>query len=160
MNAPLPLSPDESKTTTAEYVLPVHANALGTVFGGQVMAWMDLCAAICAERHTRAVCVTAGMDDLTFEEPIHVGHVVKLSARVTATFRTSLEIEVRVEGEDARKGRTWPCVSGFLTFVSIGADMKPIACPPILLTTDEERELAAAANGRRDARLSRRSKPR
>jgi acyl-CoA hydrolase len=158
MTALAPRSPSESFTTTAEYVLPVHANALGFVFGGQVMAWMDLCAAICAERHTRSVCVTAGIDELSFEQPIQVGQVVKLNARVTATFRTSLEIEVKVEGEDARKGRTWPCVSAFLTFVSVGPDMKPTACPPLLLTTDEEHTLAGAAADRRARRLSTRQK--
>ena len=94
-----------------EFVLPTHANALGSVFGGQVMAWIDLCGAICAQRHTGRIAITAGMDELSFERPIKVGQVVRLRARVTATFRTSLELLVVAEGEDAVAGETWPCVS-------------------------------------------------
>jgi acyl-CoA hydrolase len=141
-----------------EYVLPTHANALGNVFGGQVMAWMDLCAAICAQRHTGNICITAGIDDLSFEEPIKVGQVVRLSARVTAAFRTSVEIEVDVRGEDAMTGRTWPCVSAYLTFVGVGADLRPTAVPPLLTGTEEERARAAEAAERRALRLSRRKR--
>ena len=61
-------SPSLSLTQMTQYVLPTHANVVGNVFGGQIMAWMDLCAAICAERHAGMVCITAGIDDLSFEE--------------------------------------------------------------------------------------------
>src|SRR5438105_15841652 len=87
---------------TTEYVLPQHANALGNVFGGQIMAWVDLCAAIAAQRHSGRIAVTAFVDDLKFEQPVKVGEVVRLCARVTATFRTAMEIEVDVDGEDSR----------------------------------------------------------
>src|SRR6478735_4626344 len=118
-----PRAPSASLTSMTQYVLPTHANVVGNVFGGQIMAWMDLCAAICAERHAGMVCITAGIDDLSFEEPIKVGQVCRLEARVTATFRTSLEIEVKVHGENARTGRVWPCVSAFVTFVSVDSDL-------------------------------------
>jgi acyl-CoA hydrolase len=153
-----PRSPAHSVTTMTEFVLPTHANALHTVFGGQIMAWMDLCAAICAQRHTGTVCVTAGVDDLSFEGPIQIGQVVRLNARVTATFRSSLEVEVRVEGEDSLTGKTWPCVSAFLTFVSVDTDLKPIPCTPLILETDEDRTLAAAADVRRAERLAKKKK--
>ena len=139
-----------------EYVLPVHANALGTVFGGQILAWMDLCAAICAQRYASSVGVTAGIDDLSFEGPIHVGQVVRLEARVTAAFRTSLEIFVDVTGEDATTGRTWPCVSGYLTFVS-QKDGKPSRVPQLISETDDEKADVEAANERRRMRLARRA---
>ena len=71
-------TPSASRTTMTEYVLPTHANALGNVFGGQILAWMDICAAICAQRHAGSVAVTAGIDDLAFERPIKLGQVVKL----------------------------------------------------------------------------------
>jgi acyl-CoA hydrolase len=143
-------------TNMTEYVLPTHANALGNVFGGQVLAWMDLCAAICAQRFSGMVCVTAGIDDLSFEGPIQVGQVVRLAARITATFRTSLEIFVEVRGEDATTGRTWPCVSGFLTFVGF-RDGKPAQVPPLLVRTEVQEAEVEAARRRRDARLSRRA---
>ena len=100
-----------SLTEMNEYVLPQHANALGTVFGGQIMAWVDLCGAICAQRHSGLFAVTAFVDDLKFEAPIEIGQVAHLRGRVTATFRTSMELEIIVEGEDARTGKRWPCVS-------------------------------------------------
>ncbi|WP_437586466.1 acyl-CoA thioesterase [Sorangium sp. So ce1000] len=146
----------ESVTTMTEYVLPTHANALGSIFGGQVLAWIDLCAAICAQRHTGSTVVTAGIDDLSFDHGIRVGQVVRLSARVTATFRTSLEILVSVEGEDAMTGHVWPMVTAFVTFVAVDASLKPTAVPPVLLETDDDRHLAAAAAERRARRLSRR----
>ena len=146
-----------SVTTMTEYVLPTHANALGNVFGGQIMAWMDLCAAICSQRHTGRVCVTVGIDDLCFQEPIQVGQVVKLEARVTAAFRTSLEIEVQVYGEDAPTGRTWPCVSALFTFVAVDSSGTPTAVPPLLVSTEEERRNLEAASARRQRRLSKRA---
>src|SRR5690349_23751153 len=101
---------DSSITTMTEYVLPTHANILGNVFGGQIMAWVDLCAAICAQRHSGKMAVTAFVDDLKFQAPVKVGEVVHLEARVSATFNTSMEIEVKVEGEHAPSGRRWACV--------------------------------------------------
>lgn len=153
-----PKTPQHSLTTMTEYVLPTHANAMGNVFGGQVLAWMDLCAAICAQRHAGTICITAGIDDLSFEEPIRIGEVVRLTGRVTATFRTSLEIEVSVVGEDAMTGRTWPCVSAYLTFVAVDAETrKPRAVPPIVAGTGEEETLLRAANERRARRLAKRN---
>src|SRR5882672_8887758 len=88
-----------SITEMTEYVLPQHANALGNVFGGQIMGWVDLCGAIAAQRHSGKMAVTAFVDDLKFQAPVKIGEVVRLRARVTATFRTSMEVEVVVEGE-------------------------------------------------------------
>jgi acyl-CoA hydrolase len=139
-----------------ELVLPTHANTLGSVFGGQVMAWIDLCAAICAQRHTGHIVTTAGIDDLSFHRPIMVGQVAQLRARVTAAFHSSVEVRVVVDGEDATTGESWPCVSAFATFVAVDADLKPTAVPPLALSSDEDRELAAAAGERRARRLARR----
>ncbi|AKT39128.1 acyl-CoA thioester hydrolase [Chondromyces crocatus] len=142
-----------------EYVLPTHANALGTIFGGQVLAWIDLCAAICAQRHTGRTVITAGIDDLSFDRSILVGQVVRLRAQVTATFRTSLEILVTVHGEDATRGDVWPTVTAFVTFVAVDASMRPAQVPPLLVESPEERALAEAAAERRQRRLARRGRP-
>jgi len=141
-----------------EFVLPAHTNALGGVFGGQIVAWIDLCAAICAQRHSGLTVVTAGIDDLTFERTVKAGQVVRLAARATATFRSSMEIFVNVEGEDAARGEVWPCVSAFVTFVAVDAEMKPLPVRPLVLVTDEERAAEAAAHARRAQRLVRRKK--
>ncbi len=143
-----------SRTQMTEYVLPQHTNALGGVFGGQIMAWIDLCAAICAQRHSGRMAVTAFVDDMKFEQPVRVGEVVRLDAKVTATFRTSMEIEVVVEGEDATSGRRWPCVDARVTFVAIDEHRKPTEVPPLALDSDEVRASQAAGEARRGARLA------
>jgi acyl-CoA hydrolase len=139
-----------------EYVLPQHANVYGNVFGGQIMAWVDLCAAICAQRHAGRACVTASVDDLLFKRPVHVGQVVLLCARLTATFHTSMEIEVFVHGEDTFSGERWPTVECLITFVAIGDDGKPAPVPSLLLETDGDRAAQAAAEVRRTVRLAKR----
>ena len=149
----LPRPQAASQTHMTEYVLPQHANALGNVFGGQIMAWMDLCAAITAQRHTGEMCVTAFVDDLKFHNPVKVGEVVRLTARISAAFRTSIEIEVDVEGEDSRSGRTWPCVQARLTFVAIDAHGKPVAVPPIALENEASAASQREGEERRKARL-------
>lgn len=139
-----------------EYVLPQHATVYGTVFGGQIMAWIDLCAAVCAQRHANRPCVTAFVDDLLFKRPVRVGQVVLLRAQLTATFRTSMEIQVSVLGEDTVTGETWPTVECLATFVAIDDDGKPAPVAPLLLESDEDRRAQTAAEERRRARLAKR----
>lgn len=155
-NALAPRRVDASITTMTEYVLPTHANILGNVFGGQIMAWVDLCAAICAQRHTGRTAITVCIDEMQFEEPIKVGQCVVLKARVTAAFRTSVEILIEVEGEESTTGKRWPCVSAFASFVAVDDHRVPVVVPPLELVTAEERALAEAALARREQRLKRR----
>jgi acyl-CoA hydrolase len=147
-----PVSQRSSVTTMTEFVLPPHANAFGNVFGGQIMAWVDICAAICAGRHTRLPCVTAFVDDLHFVAPVRVGEIVSLEARVTATFRTSLEIAVTVTGENPVAGRRWSCTNALLTFVAIDNEGKPLPVPPLLLDTPELEASQRAGEVRRAQR--------
>ncbi|MFO0663382.1 MAG: acyl-CoA thioesterase [Polyangiaceae bacterium] len=155
MTSLAPRSQKDSRTEMTEYVLPPHANALGNVFGGQIMAWVDLCGAICAQRHTGKMCVTAFVDDLKFQNPVKVGQVVALSAVVTAAFRTSLELEIVVEGEEPTTKRRWPCVTALLTFVAIDANGKPTEVPPLAIDSEVVRESQAAGEARRASRKSR-----
>jgi acyl-CoA hydrolase len=137
-----------------EYVLPQHSNALGTVFGGQIMGWVDLCAAICAQRHSGLMAVTAFIDDLKFQKSVRIGEVVRLRAEVTATFRTSMEITVIVEGENSRTQERWPCVEARVTFVAIDEQGKPTPIPALELSSDELRAGQAEGEKRREARLT------
>ena len=146
----------DSITEMTEYVLPQHTNALGNVFGGQIMAWVDLCAAICAQRHSGQMAVTAFVDDLMFQQPVRVGEVVTLCAKVTATFRTSMEIEVNVHGENSRTRERWPCVDAFIVFVAIDSAGTSIPVPALLLDSDEMRASQAAGERRRQWRLGKR----
>jgi acyl-CoA hydrolase len=156
MTSPHPRVQSASICEMTEYVLPQHANALGNVFGGQIMAWVDLCGAICAQRHSGEMAVTAFVDDLKFVRPVKIGEVVALRARVTATFRTSMEIEVNVQGENSRTRERWPCVDAFAVFVAIDDAGKPVAVPPLLLDSEEARASQAAGERRRQWRLGKR----
>jgi acyl-CoA hydrolase len=155
LDSTTPRPQSASITEMTEYVLPQHANALGNVFGGQIKAWVDLCAAITAQRHSWHMAVTAFVDDLKFQAPVKVGQVVHLVARMSATFRTSMEISVHVEGEDSRTRRRWACVDALVTFVAIDESGAPTPVPPLALDTDVVKASQEAGEARRKQRLSR-----
>ena len=148
--------PSESFTEMTELVLPQHANAIGTAFGGVIMSWIDICSSIAAKRHCGRVCVTARVDALEFKAPIKVGDVVRLTARLNAAFGTSMEIAVRVEREQSTADDRVLCADARATFVNIGDDGKPFPVPPLLAETDEDRRLLAEATERRQQRAGRR----
>src|ERR1700741_1231906 len=101
---PTPKPPRDSTVTMTEIVLPSHANALGTIFGGQIMSWIDIAGAIAAGRHARRVVVTASIDALHFVAPVKVGHIVHIRAAVNFASRTSMEVGVRVDSENPLTG--------------------------------------------------------
>lgn len=140
-----------------ELVLPQHSNVLGTAFGGTVLAWMDVAAAIAAQRHCGRVAVTAAMDDVTFLGPIRLGDVVVISARVNAAFGSSLEVEVEVQREDPLSGSRALCVDAFMTFVAVDEDRNPTRVPPLLSENADDERRAREAGSRRKRRLARRS---
>ncbi|MBI2066600.1 MAG: acyl-CoA thioesterase [Deltaproteobacteria bacterium] len=146
----------ESQIEVTHIVQPAHINSLGTIFGGQVMAWIDLAAAICAERHTRQVCVTAAIDDLHFLAPVRAGDIVILHASVNYTHKTSLEIGVKVESENPLTGERRHTASAYLTFVALDEKRKPIEVPPILAETDKEKRRYREAEQRQKNRLKKR----
>lgn len=152
-------TPRASFTEMTELVLPHHGNVLGNAFGGSVLAWIDVCAAIAAQRHTNRIAVTAAIDEVRFLEPIKVGDLVVLTAFVNAAFNTSLEVEVEVRVEDAATGRRRLCVDAFTTFVAIDESGRPTRVPPLVLETEDDEARAAAATRRRAERLARRSNP-
>src|SRR5262245_1247886 len=140
-----------------EIVLPSHANNLGTIFGGVVMQWIDVCAAMAATRHCRRTVVTAAVDELEFRTPIHPGDFVILSAQVNAAFRTSMEVGVQVDSEDPRTGVRRRCVDAFVTFVAGDDNGKPTPVPPVIPATDDDHRRLRDANERRNERLRRRT---
>ncbi|MBI4212112.1 MAG: acyl-CoA thioesterase [Deltaproteobacteria bacterium] len=147
-------TPLASRTETTHIVQPQDINPIGTIFGGTVMAWIDLAAAACANRHTRKVCVTASMDELHFLSPIHLGEIVILKANVNYTHRTSLEVGVRVESEDPFTGERRHTASAYLTFVALDKKGSPTPVPPVLPQTAQEKMWFEEARVRRIARLS------
>ena len=146
-------SPSESEVIMTEIVLPQHTNAIGTIFGGTVMSWIDVAGAICAGKHARATVVTASIDALHFIAPIRLGHFVELRASVNCTGRTSMEVGVRVDSENPTTGEKFHNVSAYLTCVALGADGKAIPVPPLEPTTDAEKRRFQAAGLRRASRV-------
>jgi acyl-CoA hydrolase len=149
-------TPRASFTEMTELVLPQHGNVLGGAFGGTILAWIDVCGAIAAQRHCNRIAVTAALDEVSFLESIRVGDLVVLSARVNAAFNSSLEVEVEVKVEDAKTGQRRRCVDAFMTFVAVGDDGKPTKVPELVLESRDDEDRARDANDRRAQRLARR----
>lgn len=145
-----------SLTEMTELVLPQHSNVLGTAFGGTVLAWIDVAGAICAQRHTGCVSVTAAIDEVAFVAPIRVGDVVILAARLNAAFRTSVEVAVTVQVEDRATAHRRACVEAYMTFVAVDEAGTPKEVPPLLAETPDDERRAREARERREARLARR----
>jgi acyl-CoA hydrolase len=144
----------DSVTEMVQVVLPNDANPLGFILGGTVMHLIDIAAAIACHRHTRSLLVTAAVDDLQFLNPIKVGDLIILKARVTCAFTTSLEAQVDVYSEETLTGRRQLTSRAFLTFVAVSSDGGRIQVPPLLTETDEERRVCDEAHTRRAARLA------
>jgi acyl-CoA hydrolase len=141
-----------------QVVLPNDANPLGFMLGGTVMHLIDIAGAIAAHRHTRARVVTAAVDGLQFLHSIKIGDIIILQANVTSTFTRSLEVRVDVFSEEALTGKRSLTTHAYLTFVAVDAGGAPIPVPPLVLETDAERQQAAEARTRREARLEAKQK--
>lgn len=146
----------ESQHETSEIMMPGHANNLGHVFGGVVLAMMDKTAAVAAIRHSRSACVTASIDRVDFREPIHLGDLVVMKASVNYVGRTSMEVGVRVEAEDLQSGNRRHTNSCYLTFVAVDRSGRPIEVPELKPETPEEIRRFQAALERRRRRLEER----
>jgi len=155
------ISAHRTDVEMTQIVLPSHANNHGTVFGGQMAAWIDVCAAVSAQRFARKAVVTASMDEMHFVQPVRRGMVVILKARVNQAWGSSMEVGVRVEAEDPRTGDTAHCCTAYLTFVAINDDGKPSQVPLLDTSSDEDAQARAIdAQQRRDNRLEMRRKRR
>jgi acyl-CoA hydrolase len=149
---------DQSRTEMTELVLPNDSNMLGHMLGGRVMHLIDLAAAITAARHAGHVAVTASMDSVDFRHPIRVGQVVRLKAQINWVGHTSMEVEVNVFCDDVVGGTLTKTSTAYLSFVAIDRAGRPVAVPPLVLTTPEEEQRFRDAEERRRVRLSRRAR--
>jgi acyl-CoA hydrolase len=146
----------ESQHESSEIMMPGHANNLGHVFGGVVLAMMDRTAAVAAIRHARTTCVTASIDRVDFREPIHLGDLVVMHASVNYVGRTSMEVGVRVEAEDLLSGMRRHTNSCYLTFVAVDRNGRPVTVPDIVPESAAEKRRYKAAVERRRRRLEER----
>jgi acyl-CoA hydrolase len=148
-----PRYPTDSGTVATHLVLPGDTNGHNTAFGGKIMEWMDITAAVAAMRHCGTPCVTASVDDLSFTRPIRMGDIVILKACVNYTGRTSMEVGVRVESEHPQTHVREHALSGYFTFVAVDADGKPMPVPAVEARTEVEQRRAQAAQQRQARRL-------
>lgn len=147
------VQPGATRTEMTWIVMPGQTNSHGTVFGGQVAAWIDVCAAVSAQRFCHSAVVTVAMDDLLFRAPIRRGHVAVLQARVNWAGRTSMEVGVRVEGEDPLTGQRVHTSTAYLTFVALDEHGKPHEVPELDPVTEEDQRRWREARQRRERRL-------
>jgi uncharacterized protein (TIGR00369 family) len=145
----------ESITTLSQVMMPHHASHYGNVHGGIIMKLIDEVAYVAASRHARRNIVTASIDSLDFENPVHIGDVVSLRAKLTLVGKTSMEIEVHVDTEKVKTGEILPVATAFLTMVALDEKGKPTPVPQLILHTEEERKRYEQAKVRRDERLKR-----
>jgi acyl-CoA hydrolase len=146
----------DSRSVLVHWMGPTDANSAGFVHGGVVMKLIDEVAGLAAVRHSHQRVVTAGADRLTFEHPIHVGHLVTLKASVNAACNTSMEVGVRVEAESPRTGDVMRTNVAYLTMVAVDDDGRPILVPPLRAETRDELRREAEAQLRRTNRLAER----
>jgi acyl-CoA hydrolase len=144
----------DSITIMTELVLPNHTNQLGNLLGGQLMHWIDICAAMAAAKHAQRVCVTASVDKIDFHFPIKLGDAISLYASVNRVFNTSMEVGVKVFSESFRLGKKVHTNSAYLTFVGVDENGKPVKTEEILPVTEDEKRRYEKALQRREARLA------
>lgn len=144
-----------SRTVMARAMLPSDANPWGNVHGGEIVKLIDSCAGAAAQRHARSRVVTARIDELSFVAPVLVGDLVTAKASVNEVGRTSMEVGVRVEAENTLTGKVVHVASAYLVFVAIDDAGRPVAIPPVVPETDEERRRMTAAKKRRELRQER-----
>ena len=147
------MRPIDTRCEMTWIVMPSQANALGTAFGGQVLSWMDICAAVSAKRFCRRSVVTAGIDSVAFKAPARQGDVVVIEAMVNWAGRTSMEVGCRVLSEDLRTGQRRRVATAYLTFVALDDDGSPVCVPSLQPETEAEIRRSRQAEKRREARL-------
>ncbi|MBK6935903.1 MAG: acyl-CoA thioesterase [Chitinophagaceae bacterium] len=143
----------ESITIMTELVLPNDTNLYENLMGGRLMYWMDIAAALSAQKHCNAPVVTASVDNISFENPVKLGNVVHIEAKVTRAFTTSMEIHLKVWGEDVIQQYKYKSNEAYYTFVALDPNRNPRPVPQLMPETEEETRLYEGALRRRQLRL-------
>lgn len=146
-------TPSQSLTINTEVVLPNDTNHVGNLFGGKLMQWVDITAAIAASRHCGRVVVTASINHVSFDNPIKQNSIVTLEAKVSRAFTTSMEIFVDVYVENPVTGQKTKCNEAILTFVAIDQNGSPLPVPPLTPETEIEKKRFDGALRRRQLSL-------
>lgn len=146
-------NPAESEVTMTEIVLPNDTNALGNLRGGKILHWMDIASAISCGKHAQATVVTVSVDNVSFQNPIKLGDVVTIKAKVTRVFKTSMECFIDVWAEHLPSQTRYKCNEAFYTFVALDSNGRPRKVPALVAETEEEKKMFSGALRRRELRL-------
>ena len=149
---PKPVS--ASRISLAQLSQPENANNLGNVHGGWIMKLVDEAGALACMRHAQRPVVTVAIDSMVFRKPIKIGDLVLITAEVTYAGRTSLEAEVRVQTENPITGERIETNTAYVVYVALGDDGHPVAVPPLLAETDDERRKLEDGRQRQARRLA------
>ncbi len=153
MNPLAPKTASNSATVMNELVLPNDTNVLGNLMGGRLMHWMDIAAALAAMRHCNCAVVTASVDNISFQNPVKLGNIVTLETKVTRAFNSSMEVYLKVTGEDTQTQFKYISNEAYLTFVALDPNGRPRAVPELIPETEEEKKYYDGALRRRQLRL-------
>jgi acyl-CoA hydrolase len=148
-------TPGQSAVETRYLVMPQQANPQGTAFGGAIVSWIDMVAAMAGQRHCGREVVTAGIDTLVFRHPVRIGDHVVLRAAVNYVSRSSMEVGVQVIREDPYSGAQILATTAHVTLVALDENKKPVSVPPLLPQTAEENKRYEDAKLRVQARKER-----
>lgn len=132
---------------------PEHANIQGNVHGGLIMKLVDEAGALACMRHAQRRVVTVAIDSMVFRNPIKIGDLVMLTAEVTYTGRTSMEVEVLVHTENPITGERLETNTAYLVYVALDDQGKPVQVPPLRADTDAEKRKLIEARERQERRL-------
>ena len=143
----------ESLTINTEHVLPNDTNHVGGLFGGRLMQWMDITAAVAAHRHCKKVVVTAAVNHVSFDKKIDGGSIVTLEAKVSRAFGSSMEVFVDVYVEDQITGERKKHNEAILTFVAVDQNGAPLPVPELIPETELEKKRYDGALRRRQLSL-------
>jgi acyl-CoA hydrolase len=143
----------ESYTIMNELVLPNDTNTFNNLMGGRLLHWMDIAAAISAQKHCNRVVVTASVDNVSFHHPVKLGDVITIEAKVTRAFNTSVEVRMDVYAQNIPSGTKAKSNEAYYTFVALDGNGRTIPVPPLVPETPEEVELFQGALRRRQLRL-------
>jgi|TARA_B110000914_G_C15406270_1_gene419652 acyl-CoA hydrolase len=147
------ISNKETKISMSEMVMPNDTNNLNTLFGGKLMYWMDMAAAICAHKHTNSIVVTASVDNITFKKPIYKGDIVTLNSLITRVFNSSMEIFIEVTAQNSTNKKIIKSNTAFFTFVSLNKKGEPKKTVNVYPEDESDKKLYDGALRRRQLRL-------
>ena len=145
---------EESAVVMRHTLMPNETNLTGSMHGGDLLKHIDNAGGMAAWRHARNPVVTASLEQMDFLAPINLGQLLTLKASVLRVGRTSMDVGVRVEGEDLNSGEVRHLASCYLTYVAIDEHRRPTPVPPLIIRTEEERRRQRQAEERRSCRLA------